>query len=524
MKLSRREAIKLGLIGGGSLLFAAGIQDRYLAQSTSSIEPFRVPLKIPPVLKPIRSDDTTDYYEVVAQKSSIEILPDLKTEIWGYNGITPGPTIRQRQGRQSVVRFLNQLGKDSQGQPIDTVVHLHGMATLPQYDGYTTDYIPPQHFKDYVYPNDRAGTLWYHDHVMDLTARNIDAGLAGMYIVEDEYERSLQLPQGDYEIPLILQTKRLAKDGSLVFYNRTPKNLYGNVLVVNGVPLPHLKVANRKYRFRILNGSASQLYQLVLSRAGETLTEGEKLVVIGSDTGLLGEPVEIIAPYQILPVAMGERYDVIVDFSRYPIGTQVFLHNVRQGMNFSGSLAEGASLAPIMRFDVVRQETDNSRIPDRMKSIEPIPVTPNLPKRTFIFGRNKQGKWTINEKIWDENRIDANPQPGTIEIWEFINPDKGRLHPVHLHFADTQLLDRNGLPPHPYERGWKDVFLLGERETLRIVARFRGQGEEAIAGKFMMHCHHLIHEDGGAMTQFEVGQGGLDPITTAPAQPILKMS
>ncbi|WP_013325022.1 multicopper oxidase family protein [Gloeothece verrucosa] len=520
MKLSRRQALKIGLIGGSSLALALGVQSYQRTPANTKIEPFERSLIIPPLLKPIRSDETTDYYEITLQKSSTEILPGLKTEIWGYNGIAPGPTIRQSEGRKSVIRFINKLGKDSQGKPINNVIHVHGMATSAAYDGYTTDYIPPDYFKDYIYPNERASILWYHDHTMDLTARNVDAGLAGMYIVEEPEDLNLPLPKGNYDIPLILQTKRFAQDGSIIFYNQTPDNLYGNVLLVNGVPSPKMEVARRKYRFRILNASGGRNYQLALSQKIDSLTEGEKLIVIGSDGGLLSEPVEIVTPEQVLPVVMAERYDVIIDFSKYPLGTEVFLQNVIQGLDFSGSVAKNAQINPIMRFDVVRSEADESEIPRQLRPVERLSVTSNIPERTFIFRRNQQGKWAINGKTWDENRIDAHPQSGAVEIWHFINPEKGMMHPIHLHLVEAQLLDRNGEPPRPFERGWKDVFLLNELEELRIVARFKGSNGEKLTGKFMMHCHQLLHEDRGMMSQFEVGDGGLDPVATAPAQPL----
>ena len=79
------------------------------------------------------------------------------------------------------------------------------MASLPQYDGFATDFIPPGYFKDYIYPNDRAATIWYHDHAIDKTSRNVYMGLAGMYIVEDEFERNLPLPKGQYDVPLIIR-------------------------------------------------------------------------------------------------------------------------------------------------------------------------------------------------------------------------------------------------------------------------------------------------------------------------------
>ena len=125
----------------------------------------------------------------------MEIIPGFKTEIWGYNGIAPGSTIRQAANRRSQVRLINQLDQDSEGKAIDAVVHLHGMPSKPEYDGYTTDFIPPNYYKDYIYPNDRFGTLWYHDHVMDLTWRNVYMGMLGMYIVEDDLEQALPLPK-----------------------------------------------------------------------------------------------------------------------------------------------------------------------------------------------------------------------------------------------------------------------------------------------------------------------------------------
>ena len=112
MKITRREAIKLGLIGSGSLLLPLGSQRPAFAQFSPQIKPFQLPFHTPPVIKPVRSDETTDYYEITMQKSQVEILPGLKTEIWGYNGITPGPTIRQMRSRQSVVRFIRKMGRN----------------------------------------------------------------------------------------------------------------------------------------------------------------------------------------------------------------------------------------------------------------------------------------------------------------------------------------------------------------------------------------------------------------------------
>jgi FtsP/CotA-like multicopper oxidase with cupredoxin domain len=97
------------------------------------------------------------------------------------------------------------------------------MASLPQYDGYAEDFIPPNYYKDYIYPNNRAATLWYHDHALGKTSRNVYMGLAGMYIVDDDFDQSLPLPKGEYDVPLIIQDKIFATDGSLILTTEVKK-------------------------------------------------------------------------------------------------------------------------------------------------------------------------------------------------------------------------------------------------------------------------------------------------------------
>lgn len=534
MKLNRRDALKLGFIGSSSLFLPFTSQSPAFATPLSpQIPRFTTSLPIPPVLSPSYSDQTTDYYEITLEKSRVEILPGTTTEIWGYNGCFPGPTIRQHggkfktEGRQSVVRFINQLGQDDQGCAIKAVVHLHGMGSLPQYDGFATDCIAPNYFKDYIYPNDRAATIWYHDHVLDKTARNVYMGLAGMYIVEDDFEKQLPLPKGEYDVPLLIRDAFFQMDPSdstnaqLVFDNRQERSVYGDVSLVNGVPWPKMEVANRKYRFRILNISPSRGFQLVLSREQDRLTLDETMVVIGSDGGLLENPVDITSPYQTLKLDMAERYEVVIDFANYPIGSSVYLKNI----GFSGSIDTDTRIHTLMRFDVVREEEDDSLIPETLRPIPRLKESDAVQTRTFRFERSFN-EWLINGKGWNEDRVDANPDFGAIEIWEFVNPGSGWFHPIHVHLIDMQMLDRNGMPVRPYEQGWKDVFHLGEFEKVRVIGEFGPRDQEYkkrfIHGKFMMHCHNLVHEDHAMMTVFEVGENGDDP-KSAPAQSVRDM-
>ena len=122
--------------------------------------------------------------------------------------------------------------------------------------------------------------------------------------------------------------------------------------------------------------------------------------------------------------------------------------------------------------------------------------------------------WTKWSNTWDKNRIDANLGLGDVEIWTFHNNHRDWFHTIHVHLVDFQILDRNRNQPLPYERGWKDVVYGGEGELIRVIARF-----ERNQGKYMIHCHNSVHEYHDMMTQFQVGQGGLDPMS-APAQPL----
>jgi spore coat protein A len=105
----------------------------------------------------------------------------------------------------------------------------------------------------------------------------------------------------------------------------------------------------------------------------------------------------------------------------------------------------------------------------------------------------------INSKLFDPDRIDATPRLNSTEIWTLVNKSGGWTHPIHIHLVEYLVLDRNGKPPHPWERGLKDTVILGPNETIRIALRF-----DDFRGVYVMHCHNLEHEDHDMMTQFRV--------------------
>ncbi len=173
MDLSRRDLLKVGLFSSAALILPAeriartelAVKNR-IPQSRLP-QPFTVPFAKPEVLSPVAQTATTDYYIVTQKAVSAQILPGLHTDVWGYNGLVPGPTIVANRGRQAVVRQICDLPEVHPTLRYDvwTSTHLHGSASLPQYDGYASDITRPGQYKDYVYPNMQdARTLWYHDH------------------------------------------------------------------------------------------------------------------------------------------------------------------------------------------------------------------------------------------------------------------------------------------------------------------------------------------------------------------------
>ena len=502
MALTRRSLLRLA--GGAALALPLAACDSSTGTAlTSGVglpARFAVPLPIPPVLRPTRTEGGVDHYEIVQKKAQAEILPGVRTEIWGYNGIFPGPTLSTRSNRQIVVHQRNDLD-------VPVVVHLHGGKTPPESDGYPTDMIMPADgwlgaahpsgdmtagSRDYTYPLAQpAATLWYHDHRMDFTGPQVWRGLAGFHLIHDDAEDSLPLPGGDRDIPLMICDRAFNADGSLRYPSVDPtlrdhpgvtedymEGVLGDVILVNGAPWPTLEVSNTRYRFRLLNASNARRFQLALDPAPRS---GRAFVQIGSDAGLLGAPVG----HDEITFAQGERFDVIVDFSTYPIGTRVTLLN---------KLAGGAA-GQVMQFHVVRPAIDDSSVPGRLVPFETLSRHTAVRTRRFNFDQRDDG-WDINGKPFDAGRVDARPRLGDVEIWRF---DGDAHHPIHMHLAHFQVLSRNGHGPGAFDAGWKDTVDLESGHEMEVIARFTGY-----RGKYILHCHNLEHEDMGMMANFQV--------------------
>src|SRR3954463_14835973 len=197
---SRRPALKVSVLGAAApaLPWQGVLSAKSASRIASSKLPklYSVPFAVPPVATKVQTKDTTrDYYRITQSAFVGEILPGVKTPLWGYNGKVPGPTIKVAQGRRTVVRQVNGLPPKhpALGYIPWTSTHLHGSPSLPQFDGYASDITYPSpvkgklgEWKDYVYPNtEQARTLWYHDHGVHHTAENVYMGLAAQYQITD---------------------------------------------------------------------------------------------------------------------------------------------------------------------------------------------------------------------------------------------------------------------------------------------------------------------------------------------------
>jgi spore coat protein A len=458
------------------------------------------------VLKPVASDANGERYEITQQAGKAQILPGLDTEVWGYNGIFPGPTIHARSGRQIVVAQRNALS-------VPTVTHLHGGRTPVDSDGYPTDLVYPESgwraasdhppvghtasgAKDYTYPlNQRAATLWYHDHRMDFTGPQVFHGLAGFFLIRDDEEASLPLPADERDIPLMICDRSFAADGSFDYPSKDPtlhhpgvtggytgpmNGVLGDVVLANGAAWPYLEVANTRYRFRILNASNARRYRLALDPPPP---HGPAFVQVGSDGGLLASPVH----RQHIDIAEAERFDVVLDFSAYRPGTRVRLVN---------QFGTGTSAGKVLEFRTTGRAPDHSHIPTRLSTLTPLRREQASTTRDFVFNQGDKGVWVINGNPFDPQRDDATPRLDATEIWRLTTDAH---HPIHLHLVHFQVLSRDGKGPGPYDTGWKDTIDLGSGETAEIITTFTGY-----RGRYVFHCHNLEHEDMAMMANFHV--------------------
>ena len=479
-------------------------------------------------------------YELDVGAGQHSFHPELPTQtIWGYDRIFPGPTFVEHYGTPTLVRIRNNLLPDAHGPGAPQIsTHLHNLHCASPSDGFPSDFYPRWSgapigsFRDHHYPHcyagmdddrykatdgdtrESLGTLWYHDHCLYFTAPNVYRGLAGFYLLFDELDTgnekdpapALGLPSGvgRYDVPLMFTDPRIDASGWLRYDQFENDGHLGNVFCVNGKVSPYFKVERRKYRFRLLNAGVTRFYEFYLCTSAGA---NQGFDYIANDGNLLPAPLRGERKVALAPA---ERGDIVVDFSAYPVGTKLYLVNrliQTDGRGPDGSRTNvrgpdgllAATGTQILRFDIDGDAPypDESRVPDTLRELPEFSTREAVRERTWEFDREND-VWTVNGRIFDETRPAATVKCGTAEIWRLKG--KGSWHhPVHIHMEEGRILTRNGKPPPPHERGRKDVFVLNPGEEVRIFIRFRD-----FEGRYVMHCHNLIHEDHDMMVRFDV--------------------
>ncbi|WDZ83480.1 multicopper oxidase family protein [Micromonospora cathayae] len=464
---NRRHFLALGVTTGSML--AAGVMHRAAAsptaEPTTADQPFSVPMPVPVTKRPTRTVRGTDLYRMAIKPARVEILPGKTTAVYSYDGQFLGPTIRADLGRPVKVEFTNQLDHPAN-------VHLHGGHVAADSDGFPMDVIEPGQSRTYNYPNlQRGATLWYHDHAHHMEAEHVFRGLHGFYLIEDGSSARLGLPTGAYDVPIMFRDVQFDENGELLY------QIERDTILTNGKVQPFFRVGTRRYRFRLLNASTEKGFDLVLG-------DGEPMTQIASDGGLLPAPL----PRTLVRLSAGERQEVVIDFARYPVGTQLVLNDARSGV-------------PVLRFDVVRQEANRRRMPTTLVPLPPMPRATRERDVDFSFDLSGFPVGQVNGKPYDPDRVDFTIKRGSTEIWRIHNSDPDGIdHNFHLHMTHFRVLDRDGAPPLPEDAGLKDtIYVPAGARNIRVQAHF-----PRYTGKYVFHCHFLEHSSIGMMATMEI--------------------
>ncbi|MEZ4681342.1 MAG: multicopper oxidase domain-containing protein [Caldilineaceae bacterium] len=514
---------------------------------------------------------------LTAQQDEVAILAGAPTKVWRYTAtveegdpasVQPvpdsylGPIIRVQRGQTVRIHFRNEL-------PEASIVHWHGLLVPSAMDGHPDAVVEPGQSYTYEFEvRNRAGSYWFHPHPHGRTGAQVYNGLAGLFLVSDEEEETLDLPRGDYDLPLVLQDRTFDANNQLVYMANGMGGMMdgmmgflGEQILVNGQPGPQLPVATRVYRLRLYNGSNSRIYKLAWSN-------GMPMTVIGTDGGLLGEPVE----RDYVTLGPAERVEVWADFREEAVGSEVKLQSlafsgVEAGMMMGGmpmhtmmdttaALPNGAPF-DVLTVQVAREEAETLTLPTELTPIEHHAVADAVngdQPRHFTFAMDNNMAWTINGRTFamDEVAEEETVRFGDLEVWHFYNGmvatgsdassggmmggmrghgghmghgnqsgqrDQGGMmgggmmdfmaHPVHVHGVQFQVIDRT--IDDAQRSGWetvKDGYIdAGWKDTVLMMPGETVQvlmRFDSYAGRYLYHCHNLEHEDLGMMRNFEI--------------------
>lgn len=389
-------------------------------------------------------------------------------------------------------------------------IHWHGLDVPADMDGHPKDAFSAGVTKEYTFPiKNRAGLYFFHSHSHMATAREVYLGLAGMMIVRDDEERALNLPNGEFEIPMLIQDVRVDAQGQIAYtptMNDMMNGWMGNRVLVNGTPNTYCNVKRGMYRLRLVNGSNARTYKLQFSNS-------QAFTLIGVDGGLLEQPQTVTS----VMFSPAERLDILVDFSSIAAGNDVRLVSAP----YTAPVEMMAPIYPqgialdILRFSVTTDFGVQYQIPPRLSTFPETPNVSSLSSRQISLamsrGMGMGMRPTLNGQSYDINRVDFQVAADSYEIWEFRNTENAMVHPMHIHGRQFRILSRSGGTLAPTDLGLKDTVLVGAQETVRVLVH-----HSEYEGMFLFHCHNLEHEDEGMMQNYVVRRTtGVQDVETA---------
>ena len=512
------ESMGMGRMGMGGMHNSMGSEVNYPKLTPNKSNPnFHPDVELDLVCKPIEisilkgAATKVLHYQATLIKGPKDTVVDIPHSYLGS-------MIRLQKGQKVRINFHNALSQSS-------VVHWHGLHVPQVMDGHPQYAIESGETLVYEFEVlNRANMNMYHPHPHGATAKQVYFGLAGAVIVNDDEEAALDLPSGEYEIPLVIQDKQFDSDNQLVYSpNRHQRmtGVTGDNILVNGQANFHLEVESRAYRLRVMNGSTSRIYKLAWD-------DGMPMTIIGVDGGLLEQPE--VKPYVML--APGERLDVWADFSARNEGSQLTLKSLAfsgvmpkmaMGMNRS-SLAVGSEY-PICTIKVTRKVSESHKLPTKLAKIHRYGIhetaNPNNPLPISIS--ESPMSMLLNGRAYEFNH----PLPservkmGSIVLLEIFHAQSNMgmgggmggmnmtmPHPIHLHGQQFEIMSRSisgdtsdydTVREGFIDSGLKDTVLVMPMERIKMIKPFQD-----FKGLYLYHCHNLEHEDMGMMREFLV--------------------
>lgn len=418
--------------------------------------------------------------DLTARVAELEVRSGVKTPVWSYDGLLPGPMIRAKKGDLVRVHFDNDL-------PDATTIHWHGMRVPAAMDGAPGHSQPPVEAGgsfDYELVVPDAGLFWYHPHLD--SAKQVGSGLYGAFLVEDPGE-----PEhiGD-ELVLVLSDMSIEPDGSLTAPDTggAVGDLFGregNTLLVNGRVRPTLLARSGvRQRWRIVNTSRTRYYQLAL--------EGHGFTRIGGDGGFITEPETTERPL----VVPGERADLVVTPQGTP-GSELVVRWVPYDRGYGSTYNRPEEDLFVVRF--VGGSKTSPPLPNTSRAIEPIDPTGAEPVdlEFTMVAENGVAKMAINGAPFP----DAPPVAATVgqvQLWSVRNQTEW-AHPFHLHGFFFQVVNASGAPLGAGE--WKDTINVPVESTLHLLVDYDDR-----PGMWMFHCHILDHAERGMMGMLHLSE------------------